>query len=190
MQSGLAWLLPARYSTDACAQRVLCESACARHCSCGLIRATYMRATHRDLNMLVKIRSSPASASLQFEEFVAQTMDIVELDTIGGQLVGIPGQFGLSGEQFKRLTIAVELVANPSIIFCGALDFCCFTVRDIVIVCAYHPARVFARVHGAVQCRAPACLLVTGRLQCCIALLGYKALRRAKALGLAAMCVQ
>lgn len=31
--------------------------------------------------------------------------------------VGIPGMTGLSVEQRKRLTIAVELVANPSIVF-------------------------------------------------------------------------
>jgi hypothetical protein len=32
-------------------------------------------------------------------------------------LVGMPGVSGLSVEQRKRLTIAVELVANPSVIF-------------------------------------------------------------------------
>ena len=31
--------------------------------------------------------------------------------------VGIPGMTGLSVEQRKRVTIAVELVANPSIVF-------------------------------------------------------------------------
>lgn len=41
----------------------------------------------------------------------------MELDVIKGAMVGIPGRTGLSVEQRKRLTIGVELVANPSVIF-------------------------------------------------------------------------
>lgn len=44
-------------------------------------------------------------------------MDLVELNQIRDALVGLPGVNGLSTEQRKRLTIAVELVANPLIIF-------------------------------------------------------------------------
>ncbi|KHN40066.1 ABC transporter G family member 31 [Glycine soja] len=50
-------------------------------------------------------------------EFVEQVMKLVELDTLRHALIGMPGSSGLSTEQRKRLTIAVELVANPSIIF-------------------------------------------------------------------------
>ncbi|XP_071710523.1 pleiotropic drug resistance protein 1-like isoform X2 [Rutidosis leptorrhynchoides] len=49
--------------------------------------------------------------------FVDEVMDLVELNPIKDALVGLPGVNGLSTEQRKRLTIAVELVANPSIIF-------------------------------------------------------------------------
>ncbi|KAL8537692.1 hypothetical protein ACS0TY_012730 [Phlomoides rotata] len=49
--------------------------------------------------------------------FVDEVMDLVELNNLKDAIVGIPGVTGLSTEQRKRLTIAVELIANPSIIF-------------------------------------------------------------------------
>ena len=49
--------------------------------------------------------------------FVQEVMELVELEPLAESLVGAPGVTGLSVEQRKRLTIAVELVANPSIVF-------------------------------------------------------------------------
>ena len=46
----------------------------------------------------------------------AQMMELVELTPLRALLVGTPGGAGLSVEQRRRLSIAVELVANPSLV--------------------------------------------------------------------------
>lgn len=51
------------------------------------------------------------------QSFVEEVMELVDLNPLRNTMVGVPGVGGLSTEQRKRLTIAVELVANPSIIF-------------------------------------------------------------------------
>ncbi|KAK3124032.1 hypothetical protein QOZ80_8AG0639510 [Eleusine coracana subsp. coracana] len=53
----------------------------------------------------------------QRDMFIEEVMSLVELTDLRNAMVGIPDATGLSAEQRKRLTIAVELVASPSIIF-------------------------------------------------------------------------
>ncbi|VAI01864.1 unnamed protein product [Triticum turgidum subsp. durum] len=63
------------------------------------------------------LRLPPEIDSKTRNEFVNEVLETIELDEIRDSLVGVPGVNGLSTEQRKRLTIAVELVSNPSIIF-------------------------------------------------------------------------
>ncbi|XP_008795450.2 ABC transporter G family member 36-like [Phoenix dactylifera] len=63
------------------------------------------------------LRLSSEVNSATRKMFIEEVMELVELTSLRGALVGLPGVNGLSTEQRKRLTIAVELVANPSIIF-------------------------------------------------------------------------
>ncbi|XP_059642945.1 pleiotropic drug resistance protein 1-like isoform X2 [Cornus florida] len=72
---------------------------------------------HESLIYSAWLRLSPDVNSETRKMFVEEVMELVELAPLRGALVGLPGVSGLSTEQRKRLTIAVELVANPSIIF-------------------------------------------------------------------------
>ncbi|KAI6680128.1 hypothetical protein NL676_034009 [Syzygium grande] len=63
------------------------------------------------------LRLPPEVDSETRKMFIEEVMELIELTALREALVGLPGVNGLSTEQRKRLTIAVELVANPSIIF-------------------------------------------------------------------------
>ncbi|XP_061351458.1 pleiotropic drug resistance protein 3-like isoform X2 [Gastrolobium bilobum] len=63
------------------------------------------------------LRLPPQTDAKTKAEFVNEVLHTIELYGIKDSLVGLPNISGLSTEQRKRLTIAVELVANPSIIF-------------------------------------------------------------------------
>ncbi|XP_020270835.1 ABC transporter G family member 44-like [Asparagus officinalis] len=63
------------------------------------------------------LRLPPEVNSETRKMFIEEVMELVELKPLREALVGLPGVNGLSTEQRKRLNIAVELVANPSIIF-------------------------------------------------------------------------
>ena len=49
--------------------------------------------------------------------FVDNILEILELDIIKDRLIGSEETGGLSTEQRKRVTIAVEMAANPSLLF-------------------------------------------------------------------------
>jgi ABC-type multidrug transport system ATPase subunit len=64
-----------------------------------------------------KMRLDEAIPMESKQKYVDQVLQMLELDTIGHLLVGSDATGGLSFEQKKRLSIAVELASNPSIIF-------------------------------------------------------------------------
>ena len=73
--------------------------------------------THIVSSLLPYSTLGTATSQQQGHGCLVQVMDLVELRSLAQAVVGRPGVDGLSVEQRKRLTIAVELVANPSIVF-------------------------------------------------------------------------
>lgn len=59
------------------------------------------------------------SLKCSLRSYVDGVLDLVELRSLANAMVGEPGGggVGLSLEQRKRLSIAVELVASPAILF-------------------------------------------------------------------------
>lgn len=53
----------------------------------------------------------------QRRAFVDDVMGMLELDSVGHRLIGEDADSGLSMGERKRVTIGVELVANPSVLF-------------------------------------------------------------------------
>jgi ABC-type multidrug transport system ATPase subunit len=71
-----------------------------------------------DFSAKLRLESSaPEVTTESISKFVDQTLHMLELTDIQDLQVGSDESGGLSFEQRKRLSIAVELVANPSIIF-------------------------------------------------------------------------
>ena len=77
------------------------------------------RVTVREsLQFSARLRLDEATISNeQVAGIVDQTLATVELGALAGDVVGEPGLDGLSIEQRKRLTIAVELVSNAPVLF-------------------------------------------------------------------------
>ena len=62
----------------------------------------------------IHLQSASVLVGLRCDQgLLIQVLKLMELETLRNSVVGLPGVNGLSVEQRKRLTIGVELVANP-----------------------------------------------------------------------------
>ena len=69
------------------------------------------------LDFSAKIRLPASVSKKQRDEWVEEVMQLVGLARIGHRIIGDAATPGLSPGQMKLVTIAVELVANPSVLF-------------------------------------------------------------------------
>ena len=79
-----------------------------------------MRATsvdqHKCVHQLGAQQKGDGRISCNRAHARVQMMELVELSPLRNLLVGSPAVTGLSVEQRKRLSIAVELISNPAIV--------------------------------------------------------------------------
>lgn len=104
---------------------MLCTRLCTRQKSSQLPRAggdsLYQPSPSPSLPPAILVHSPaplPPPLPSQVKWIVDEALEMVELVRLADIVVGWPGgDVGLSVEQRKRLSIAVELVANPSVVF-------------------------------------------------------------------------
>ena len=88
---------------------------------CGYVEQTDVHlatATVREaLHFSASLRLASTVTPAQRTKFVEEVLDILELTPIADRVIGDATLPGLSLGQLKRLTIGVELVANPSVLF-------------------------------------------------------------------------
>lgn len=73
------------------------------------------RATVREaLEFSARMRRPAGTPVQEINHVVQSTMQQLELNSIADALIGVPGEWGLGVEERKRVTIGVELVADPS----------------------------------------------------------------------------
>ncbi|KAK3241339.1 hypothetical protein CYMTET_48888 [Cymbomonas tetramitiformis] len=127
-----------------------------------------------------RLRLEQSISDAKVQEFVGDVMNLVELTPIKGDLIGQKNAGGLSVEQAKRLTIAVELVANPSILFLDeptsgldsrAAQIVMTNIEKIVdtgiaVVCTIHQpsARLFSYFHKLLLLKRGGMIVYFGEL--------------------------
>jgi len=78
----------------------------------------YEKLTVREsLEFSARLRLPQEVPEAEKQAVVERTLDTLLLRPIQDRIVGSPGSYGLAAEARKRLTIGVELVSNPSILF-------------------------------------------------------------------------
>jgi ABC-type multidrug transport system ATPase subunit len=89
---------------------------------------------------------------LQVKAYVDEVLQMLELSRMANALVGVPGVMGLAPEARKRMTIGVELVSNPSVVFMdeptsGLDSHASMIVMRAVVKVAASGRTVFVTVH-------------------------------------------
>lgn len=81
----------------------------------------------------LRLDANKVRSDKQKKQYCDLVLDILELTPLADSLVGSAEEGGLSFEQKKRLSIAVELAASPSILFLDEVrirvKLCCLSFR-------------------------------------------------------------